>query len=162
MLSTFRPELEEGSYELWQVINSKRPFSHTVEGCLATRAALEKASRLRVTGLLANSHLIQETTPEAVLEGWELTHELATITGLPIRCVAVMAELADAPQLGIIDAPLIRLERYMLPPWLVRSAGNDPAGSRRERLPAGRPRPIGQPPTIRTPLSPGEDHVDRD
>ena len=134
-LAAFRTSLADGEYELWQVINARRPFTDTVEGCLGMRKAIEGASRLAVTGLLVNSHLIEETTAGDVLEGWRLAREVSARTGLPIRCVAVMASLADAPELAAIDAPLLRLRRYMLQPWLVwRDAASDGESA---RVPAG-------------------------
>jgi hypothetical protein len=117
-LAALRPHVADGDYELWQVINAKRPFTHTVEGCLAMRAAIEHASRWRVTGLVVNTHLIDETTPAVVLEGWHLARGVRDRTGLPVRAVGVMAALAGAPALAGIDAPILVLDRHMRPPWL--------------------------------------------
>lgn len=138
-LSAFRPALGDGPYELWQVINSKRPFTDTVEGCLAMRSALESASRFAVTGLLANSHLIDETTAQTVLEGWRLALAVSERTGLPVRAVAVMDGLVGTPALAPITAPLLALQRYMLPPWL------RPAAMPSDAMPAARPVPLGRP-----------------
>ncbi len=118
-LASFRTSIADGDYQLWQVINAKRPFTDTVAGCLAMRDAIQKASRFTVTGWLVNSHLIDQTTPDTILEGWRLAQDVSNETGLPIRLVAVMDELADAPELQIIDAPILRLTRLMTPPWSV-------------------------------------------
>jgi hypothetical protein len=149
VLASLRPRIADGAYELWQVINSKRPFTNTVEGCLAMQRALETASRLEVTGLLANSHLIEETTPETVLEGWRMARDVSRSNGLPVRGVAVIESLAGAAELEEIEAPLLPLQRLMLPPWIVRGAtendvNDDPAG-----LPAARPVPLGRPGPVR-------------
>jgi hypothetical protein len=142
VLSSLQPSIPEGGYQLWQVINSRRPFTGTVEGCIAMQRAVEKASRLRVTGLIANSHLIEETTPETILEGWRLACRVSEETGLPVRCAAVMEQWASAPELEEIEAPVLMMRRYMLPPWI------EPADS--GPLPAARPVPIGKPGPIRT------------
>lgn len=118
VLASLRTSIAEGEYELWQVINAKRPFTDSVEGCLRLRRAIENASRLSVTGLLLNSHLIDHTTTATVLDGWRLARELSARAALPIRAVAVMAPLAGEPEILAIDAPLLPLERHMLPPWL--------------------------------------------
>ena len=104
--------------------------------------SLEGASRLAVTGLLANSHLIQETTPETVLEGWRLAAEVSKEADLPVRCVAVMNDIheADGADLSEIQAPLLRMQRYMLPPWLQAEPEGEDAP-----LPAARSIPIGKP-----------------
>jgi hypothetical protein len=118
-LASLRPSIGEGEYQLWQVINAKRPFTGTVAGCLAMRRSIEQASRFTVTGWLVNSHLIDQTTPETVLEGWRLGQDVAAATGLPIRLVAVMDDIASAPSLAEIDAPVLRMHRLMTPPWSV-------------------------------------------
>ena len=118
VLSTFRPALREGHYELWQVINARRPFTDTVEGCLTMQREIENASRLRITGMLVNTHLIDETTAEIIIEGWRLAKQVSERNGVPIRCVAVRETLAAEPALVEIDAPILRLQRTMLPPWL--------------------------------------------
>jgi len=118
-LAALRPRVRDGEYELWQVINAKRPFTDTVAGCLAMRQHIERASRWRVTGWLVNTHLIDETTPSTILDGWRLGQAVAAQSGLPIRLVAVMNDLAGAPELADIDAPILRMTRLMNPPWVV-------------------------------------------
>jgi hypothetical protein len=137
VLGSLSPELAAGGYELWQVINAQRPFTDDVAGCLAMQRDIEHASRLRVTGLLINSHLIDETTPETVLAGWRLGREVAQRSGLPIRAVAMLERLAGAPPLvEAIDAPVLPLRRTMVPPWLAREAaarpGEDAHGTHRD------------------------------
>jgi hypothetical protein len=123
-------------YELWQVINPQRPFTQDAEGCVAMRNAIEGSSRMRITGLVVNAHLMEETTTDTVLEGLDVAREVARRGGLPIRFVAVMENLADAPSIRAIEEPVLVMKRHMLPPWLL------PAGE--ERLPAGRPVPLGR------------------
>jgi hypothetical protein len=147
-LASFRTAVGDAGYELWQVVNSKRPFTSTVEGCLAMRQAMESASRFTVTGLVANSHLIDQTTPETVLEGWRLARGVSRLTGLPVRAVAVMHALADAAELRVIDEPLLRLRRRMLPPWLRHDDEADERGAS-AATPARRPVPLGVPGRIR-------------
>lgn len=117
-LASFRPGLAEGSYELWQVINARRPFTDSVAGCIAMRRSIEAAARWNVTGLVVNTHLIDDTTVDVVMEGWRLAAALRSETGLPIRVVAVMDHLADALDPDAIDAPILRMRRHMLPPWI--------------------------------------------
>lgn len=144
-LASLRTSIRDGEYELWQVINAKRPFTDTVAGCLEMRRAIEEASRWRVTGLLVNSHLIDETTADVVMDGWRLAEAVRAETGLPIRLVAAMSDLADAPELEAVGAPILRLERHMLPPWLQRGREALAPARGPNRVPAPRPVPIGTP-----------------
>jgi len=138
LLSSLSERLGDAPYGLWQVINARRPFTDTVAGCVQMMESIEQASRLRVSGLVANTHLITETTPEVILEGWDLARRVAARTGREVVFVTAMAELADAPALAGLDVPVVRLERHMTPPWLSKK---DPA----DRMPAARPVPIGRP-----------------
>lgn len=65
-LASLRTRVREGDYQLWQVINGRRPSTATVEACLRMRDRIEHASRWRVTGWLVNTHLIDDTTPDTV------------------------------------------------------------------------------------------------
>ena len=141
-LASFRTSIADGEYELWQVINAKRPFTSTVDGCLRMIGSIEQASRWRVTGLVANAHLIDETTPQTVVDGWALTVSVGERTGLPVRFVGAMAHVAGAPELRAIDAPVLRLHRHMLPPWLKPVAASDSTGA--APMPAPHPTPIGR------------------
>jgi hypothetical protein len=138
-LASLRTALGDAPYQLWQVVNGMRPFSRTVADCRTLMAAVETASRLRVSGLFGNTHLVGETTAATVLAGWRLVRDLAAETGLPVRGVGVLASVAAAGGLEEIDAPLLGLERRMLPPWVRPTAPED-------TLPAALPRPIGLPP----------------
>jgi len=145
VLSAFAPLISGRPYELWQVINSRRPFTRTVEGCLDMQRAIEASSRLSITGLVVNSHLMDETTPEVVLEGWRLATAVAATTGQKVRCVCALGKLADAPELAEIDVPLLRLQRYLAPSWLDEENVDEvDTESRNKRV--ERPRPIGMPP----------------
>ena len=150
LLSTLAPHLDkvarerEGQpYELWQVINGRRPFTDSVEGCLRMRESIERASRLKVTGLIANTHLMEQTTPDVIVEGFELAAEVGEATDLPVVCVAAMEGLADASEVKGLGAPVFRMHRWMLPPWL--SQTKQPRTSGDESVPAARSVPIGRP-----------------
>ena len=145
VMASFREHLADEPYQLLQVINSRRPFTDTVAGCLKMMNAIEGMSRLSVTGFIANSHLVTETTADVILEGYRLAGELAARSGRPLELVTAMGDLADDPRVAGLDVPVLRLERIMLPPWLRREAKNDSAGTVPNPVPAARNKPIGRP-----------------
>jgi hypothetical protein len=124
-LAGFRHDLAEGDYELWQVLNPNRPFTRSVEACLRRMREIEQASRLRVTGFIANAHLLEETTVAVVLEGFGIAVEAAARTGVRVRAVALLARLALDPRILALPVPRLELFRRMVPPWL---QGPDTAG----------------------------------
>jgi hypothetical protein len=145
MLSSLREPLGDNPYSLLQVINSRRPFTDTVEGCLKMQSAIEQASRLAVTGYIVNTHLIEETTVEIVLEGYDLARRASARSGVPIEFVSVMKELAQHDEITGIEAPILQLERIMLPPWLRTGEKSDSASLESNDVPAARTKPIGKP-----------------
>ncbi len=118
VLASLAPDFVEGHYELLQVLNHKRPFTDTVAGVLRIQREIETASRLRVTGYVSNSHLIDETEPETVYEGLALARAVSEATGKPIRFATALERVAELLDPGQLDGvPLLTMERLLLPPW---------------------------------------------
>ncbi|MHC4821693.1 MAG: hypothetical protein ACYTDX_08260, partial [Planctomycetota bacterium] len=145
-LAAFRPFIVEGGYRMVQVVNARRPFTATVDGTLRALREIEAASRLRVTGILSNTHLLDSTTPKVVLEGLDVARRAAAMAGVPLHAVAALEHLTDTEELSALEVPLLHLHRHMVPPWM---AGRHPSS---DPVPARRPVPIGVPPAIQ----PGE------
>jgi hypothetical protein len=100
--------------ELLFVVNTRRPFAGDQAGLLTMLREVEAAARARVTGLVANTHLMEETTPEIVRSGLAAARELSGATGIPVRFCAVLRRLVDS--LGGVDCPLLPIDRHVLPP----------------------------------------------
>ncbi len=109
------------SYAMLQVLNARRPFTDTVDGCLTIKSEIEAASRLRVTGFVSNTHLLDETDAATVREGLDLAREVSQAADLPVSLATadecLRGELA-ADELG---CPVLWIKRRMLPPWKLRS-----------------------------------------
>ncbi len=100
--------------EMLFVVNTRRPFAEDQAALVAMLRDIETAARRRVTGLVANTHLIEETTPEVVREGFAAALTLAATTGIPVRFCAVLKRMVGA--LTGTDVPILSIERYLLPP----------------------------------------------
>ena len=85
--------LEENDFDLCAVINMFRPLTKTAEETVGVMKEIEAASGLRFTGLVNNSNLGEETTPETVLSSLPYAEETARLTGLPIVMTTVEKEL---------------------------------------------------------------------
>ncbi len=82
--------LDEGSYEMYLVVNRYRPLTPDVPSTVEVMGEIEAASRLRFTGIVNNSNLGAETTPQDVLDSAAYAAELAQAANLPL--VATMVE----------------------------------------------------------------------
>ena len=85
--------LEENDFDLFAVINMFRLLTKTAEETVGVMKEIEAASGLRFTGLVNNSNLGEETTPETVLSSLPYAEETARLTGLPIVMTTVEKEL---------------------------------------------------------------------
>ena len=76
---------------------------------------IETVSGLRVTGLVSNTNLGEETTTEHVMEGVTLTRLAASELGLPIKWVVIPAWLS-----GQIELPesIFVLHPVTFYPWM--------------------------------------------
>jgi signal recognition particle GTPase len=117
VLSSLREAIADRPYSLWQVVNTKRPFTDSVVGILAMKNAIEKKSRMSVNGFIANSHLMGDTTAGVILEGIEIAKKTAEKGGINTVFAAVMSNWKEEPSIRTIDVPVLFMERRMLPPW---------------------------------------------
>ncbi len=105
------------------VVNGNRPFAETTEAVVAMLREIERVSRLQVRGLVANTHLMDETTARIVCDGIDLAASVGRATGLPVRFCAVRAALVDAVRAQVPDLPLLAVERHIMPPLDGRRPG---------------------------------------
>jgi len=105
-----------GAHEMLQVVNANRPFTDTVDGARRIADEIEASSRLRITGIVSNAHLQDETTLDTILKGAELARMVARARRVPLRFVTAPRELAGRVAAEIPE-PVLPIDRRMLPPW---------------------------------------------
>ena len=113
LAESFRPD----SYDMLMVINSRRPQSDNIDTCLNTINRIESVAHLKFTGLISNSHLIDETTPEILKEGLLLSREVGEKLGLPVKFLSAREDDMKKIDLNNIDCAVLPLNRLMLKPW---------------------------------------------
>ncbi len=127
VLSSLADLLVARPYSMLQVINTSRPFTRDVEGCLKMKAEIETASRLKVTGFIANSHLMDQTEAATIEAGLQVAREAAEATGLTLEFGTIDPGLYTGLKDTKTNIPLLPIERRMLPPWRLGSM-TDKAG----------------------------------
>jgi len=105
-----------GAHEMLQVVNAYRPFTDTLEGACRIAEEIEASSRLKMTGLISNAHLQDETTVDGILRGADLARRVGAARGLPLRFVTAPRALA-AEVAARLPEPVLPIDRIMLPPW---------------------------------------------
>jgi hypothetical protein len=120
VLSAIAPSFDPARHAFWFVLNTNRPFNDTVAGCVKTIRRIEASSTLRVTGIVPNTHLMDETTPEMIVDGLRVAERVSTELGVSIAFVAVMDQVAQRMADDAIRHPVLKMRRIMVPPWLRR------------------------------------------
>ena len=81
--------LEENDYDMLFVINCYRPLSKNPEDTVEIMREIEAASGIPFNGIVNNSNLGPETTPETVKDSFEYAKSVARLSGLPIKLTTV-------------------------------------------------------------------------
>jgi energy-coupling factor transporter ATP-binding protein EcfA2 len=87
---------EENDFEMLFVVNFYRPLTANADDALEVLREIEAAGHLPFTGVVNNSNLGDETTPDVVLRTAERTAELCEKCGLPLRLTTVNRPLVPA------------------------------------------------------------------
>lgn len=104
------------------VVNSRRPFTRTVEDAAKAVEKISASAGLTATGLVANTHLTDETTVEDVVYGVAFARELGRRIGLPVVFCAAPKELEthkDEIAARTQGLPVLWLTRFLKKPWEV-------------------------------------------
>jgi len=99
------------------VLNFRRPSTPDAEKAVAMVRKIEVAARVKVTGLVSNTHLMRETTPRVVLEGHKLAVEAAEDLGIPVIAVTATSDVAADLAGEELGCPMVVLQRIVLPPF---------------------------------------------
>ena len=116
-------------HDVLLVLNRYRPFMDSVEHVLESAHQIEQASHLTFTGIVSNTHMLEQTTVHDVVWGLELAGGVADALGVPVRLLGVPEGLsweseAHAPGLP----PVLRVRRYMKPEFMGGVVLAPPAG----------------------------------
>jgi len=99
------------------VLNFRRPSTPDPERALLMVREIEAVGRVPVTGLISNTHLMDETTAEVVLDGYRMALETARLAGVPLAAITVASELAGEVSAGDLECPVIAMQRIVRPPF---------------------------------------------
>ena len=111
-LGRYARAIEAHGYDMFYVANRYRNLVQDLDDALENMAEIEAASRLRMTGIVNNSHLQGATDAEVVENGYEYASELSRLSGLRVICTTVPRELEN-----LQFDKLYPVERYVKAPW---------------------------------------------
>lgn len=100
-LGQYKPKLlkaqQEGAdIQLYDVVNTNRPMAGTPAKLIRLLGDMERKARWKATGLINNTNMSYETTPEDLESGYEIVKAASEELGLPVVYTAGKPEVLDA------------------------------------------------------------------
>ncbi len=103
--------------ELLFVLNANRPYVSTLEGARYTIEQIEKAARLKVTGIINNSNIGSETSMADILDGYELSSKLSNMLSIPLLYTTISVDKENEAICFAKSHQVMFIKRYMKLPW---------------------------------------------
>lgn len=88
--------MPEGSVEVLNVVNTRRPLAGTPERLEHLMREMEKYSRQKVSGFVNNTNLARMACVDDLRDGYEIIREASINTGVPVLYTTGRRELLDA------------------------------------------------------------------
>jgi len=120
VLAQYRSKAEREQPEVICVLNANRPLTKTAEEAAGYIHGIEAASGIRITGLINNTHLINETSIEDIERGALIAREVSEMTGIRAIGHSVVRKLAaQAEEILKGEEFILPMDIYMKRPWEV-------------------------------------------
>ena len=117
LLGTYRHYLQGEDTEVLCVCNVARPETHDPATIVDQIRGIEAASRLRVAGLINNTHMLEHTTLEHIKRGNDVCNRVSDLLAIPVRYVAVLAALApDIPD--YVTGEVLPIAMHLREAWM--------------------------------------------
>ena len=107
--------LKQNDYEMLLVINKFRPLTPDCASTVAVMHEIEAAAGMKVTGIVNNSNLGDETTADDVIGSVAYAKAISEASGLPIKMTTVKEDLYESVKYKVSDCFPIRL--YVRQSW---------------------------------------------
>ena len=95
VIARYRDMIDDEDYDMFFVVNANREKTQTAEEVMGYIDEIEAASKLKVTGLINNTHMLKATTIEDLEKGQEVCREVSKARNIPIKFVSCMESLVD-------------------------------------------------------------------
>ena len=112
--SCFHEGFSGEAFNHWLVVNPFRPFNETPEATVEMAERIATRARLPVTGMIGNPHMLDETTPEVIMDGLA---RVSRITRYPLIYLAVMDRFYTPGAFAGVSVPVLVITKQMKQPW---------------------------------------------
>jgi len=113
VLGSLADVVDPAEVETAAVVNFRRPLTPDPAAAVAMIRGIEGFARLRVSGIIANTHLMNFTTPEIVRAGYVMAVETARLVGTKVMAVCVPSVLKDDFEADEFDCEIFPISRVI-------------------------------------------------
>lgn len=115
-LGRYQSKIKKKPYDMFYVINTKRPLSSTGEQIVEMLNAVEGSSRLKVGHFINNTNLSHETDIDDLIEGQEIIKKVSKKLDIPITYITGIRDIIDDLPADL-KSKAFNLKLYMQPIW---------------------------------------------
>lgn len=115
-LGRYREELLSEDYDSFFVVNARRPMTDSVDKMLVMFRQVTASARIRFTGIVNNTNLLQFSTSEELLKGHELVKRFSEEVGTPIAFTSGLRDVIE-PVRERLGTEVLILDKQILLPW---------------------------------------------
>lgn len=115
-LSRYYDKFIKEGYDMFFVINTKRPMTDNINKIENMIKEIEDSSRLKVTKLVNNTNLLEYTTLEDVMEGHRIIEMVSERLNIPIGFVSGFKEMIKGIEKNL-SSEILFLDKFIKLPW---------------------------------------------
>ncbi len=116
VLARYKDELKSQGYCMYFVVNTKRPMTDTDDKLEHMIYEIESSSGLKVTKLVNNTNLLEQTNVEVVVDGHKIIKRISDKLDIPIGFVSGFVDLIGGVEKEI-DVEFFSLKKLIKLPW---------------------------------------------
>jgi len=118
IINQFTKYFTDNETTVLAVVNANRPDTSTAEGALEHIGAIEKITKLTISGIVSNTHMLSETTAADIFKGYTLCEKVCKMSGKELLCSCYPDWIIDPNELTGLKGHIMPLGLYMRPTWL--------------------------------------------
>ena len=105
ILGSMKTRLDNTDAELIMAVNTRRPFTSTADEIIIMASELQEASKMKITGFINTTNILEQTTASDILEGEKILLEVQEKTGIPVVMTTVMDGVMTDDEIKRLHTP---------------------------------------------------------
>ncbi len=116
VLARYSNQISLQGYDMFIVVNANRPETQTVEAVIKYIQNIELSSKLKISGIINNTHMLRSTSIDDFYKGHELSKMVCEKTGIPVIYEAAIRSIAD--KIKDPNIKIFPIDLYMREDWM--------------------------------------------